>query len=332
MTNLHSPSFQTATTSNPIETAKSADLAQAVITANLAIQNGVKPFSEDFFRECFAVAEAENRIEQYFNRAIQNPTGLYMFFQRYTHFNAYTSAVIARLASSIAMSRYLFNDPTVPVIEEADRGANLAAKVMIAAADEGTKEGVPHRALAQLLLRTMGDYANLSIDERNQFATAPTWLTRICDDIMTGYAGVPGDAASLIRSMGFHAASELFGDIESTLVDKVVRYDHKNIGFDAFLRKTPAGEICGHRYHPWCYILIHASYGGAGGVETSHFESVVDALNLVADYRPESVAQIMEWVLEGFEQFMSLLEDLFARVDAESQAFVQQSVNQPALV
>ncbi|WP_310424478.1 hypothetical protein [Chamaesiphon sp. VAR_48_metabat_135_sub] len=315
-------SLQTKTTSNSVEI---ANLAQVTIKANIAVKNGVKPFSGDFFRQCFAVAEAEEKIENYFNRAIQNPTGLYMFFQRYTHFNAYTSAVIARLASSIAMSRYLFNDPNVKVIEEADRGFNLSAKVMIAASDEGTNDGAPHRTLAQLLLRTIGDYADLSIDERNQFANVPLWMTDICNGIMEGYAGVPGNAASLIRSMGFHAASELFGDIEYGLLDKVVRHDNKNVGFDAFLRKTPAAELCGHRYHPWCYVLIHASHEGAGGVEASHFECVVDALNLVGDYRPESKAQIMQWVLEGFGQFMNLEQDMFSRVDEETQIFVKQS-------
>jgi hypothetical protein len=179
-------SFQIETAANPIDTAKSANLAQAIVKANTAVKNGVKPFSGDFFRQCFAVNEAEDKIERYFNRAIQDPTGLYMFFQRYTHFNAYTSAVISRLASSIAMSRYLFNDPNVEVIEEADRGFNLAAKVMIAASDEGTNDGAPHRTLAQLLLKTMGDYANLSVADRNQFATVPTWLTEICDGIMEG--------------------------------------------------------------------------------------------------------------------------------------------------
>jgi hypothetical protein len=320
------PTCQTATTSSA--TAQTATLAQAIVKANAAVHNGIKPFSGDFFRECFAVAEAEGRIEQYFNRAIQNPTGLYLFFQRYTHFNAYTSAVISRLASSIAMSRYLFTDPNVEVIEEADRGHDLAAKVMIAAADEGVKDGATHRALAQLLLRTMGDYAGLSTAERNQLASVPAWLTDICDGIIEGYAGVPGDAASLIRSMGFHAASELFGDIESELVDKVVRYDHKNLGFDAYLRKAPAAQISGHRYHPWCYILIHASHEGAGGVEASHFECVVDALNLVGDYRPESNEQIRQWALEGFEQFMNLLEEMFARVDAEAQAVARESVRE----
>ena len=92
-------SFQIGAILDPINTAKSVELAQAIVKANVALDNNIKPFSGDFFRACFPVGEAGERIEQYFNRAIQSPTGLYMFFQRYTHFNAYTSAVIARLAS-----------------------------------------------------------------------------------------------------------------------------------------------------------------------------------------------------------------------------------------
>jgi hypothetical protein len=325
-------SFQDEITSDPIKTAKSANLAQAIVKANSALQNDVKLFSEAFFRQCFAIDKAEEKIEQYFNRATQNPTGLYMFFQRYSHFNGYASAMIARLASSIAMSRYVFSDPNVSVIEEADRGFNLAAKVMIAASDESTGDGVPHRTLAQLLLRTTASYANLSVSEQNQFAARPSWLTDICNEIMEGYAGVPGDAASLIKSMGFHAASELFGDIESALLDKVVRHDHQNVGFDAFLRKTPPTQLSGHRYTPWCYIVIHSSYKGSGGVEACHFASVVDALNMVPDYRPESKEQIIQWVLEGFEQFMSLVEEMFKQTDEESQAFVKNLAKEPALV
>ena len=156
------------------QTTQKNKIHRSINKANLALKNSTQPFSEEFFYQRFPIAEAKNEIEQSFDRAIQNPTGLYLFFQRYTYFNGYTSAVIARLASSIAMSRYLFVDPTIPTIEEADRGCNLAAKVMMVASDEGSGEGAPHRALAQLLLRTMGDYANLSVVERNQFATVPT--------------------------------------------------------------------------------------------------------------------------------------------------------------
>lgn len=292
--------------------------------AALALQDGLQPFSRDFFYRVFPLQEAGETIAEHFQRAIQHPTGLYLFFQRYTHFNAYTSAAISRLASSIALSRYLFIDESVPVVEESDRGFNIAAKVMIAASDEGTNDGAPHRMLAQLLLKTMGDYAGLSASERNQFAPIPAWLDQICQAVVDSYQGKPDDLAALVRSIGFHAASELLGDIEYALVDRVVRHDHRGTGFDQFLSRTPAVELCGHRYHPWCYVLVHSRHEGTG-VEASHFECVVDALNMVVQYRPESQEQIMEWVLEGFNQFLSLEQKMFARVDRERQSWLQEN-------
>lgn len=304
------------------ETSNSSDLhATITATTGLAAANPVQPFSRDFFYQAFDLLKSEEIIADYFHHALQHPTVLYLFFQRYTHFNAYTSSVISRLASSIAMSRYLFTDPEVPVIEEADRGFNVAMKVMIAAADEGSNDGASHRALAQLLLKTIGDYAGLSVLERNQFAKIPAWLNEISMSVMDGYQGQPGNVAALIRALGFHAASELLGDIEYALVDKVFRHDNQGSEFDCYLRNSSAVEICGHRYHPWCYVLVHSRYEGSG-VEASHFECVVEALNLVVQYRPEPVEQIVQWVLEGFEAFMTLEQDLFKQIHQECQVWL----------
>lgn len=288
-----------------------------------APETSLAPFSRDYFYQAFRLAELEQTLDGYFQAALQHPTVMYLFFQRYTHFNAYTSAVISRLASSIAMSRYLFMDPQEPVIEEADRGFNIAMKVMVAAADEGSNDGAPHRTMAQLLLKTMGDYAELSVTSRNRLAVVPAWLQDICDRVMVGYQGVPGDIAALVRSIGFHAASELMGDIEYALVDKVIRHDHKGTGFDQYLSTVGAVERCGHRYHPWCYVLVHSRYQGSG-VEASHFECVVDALNLVVEYRPESLAQIEQWALEGFHAFVTLEQQLFHQMHQECQLRLAQ--------
>ena len=67
-------------------------------------------FSENLFTEKFDFVELEQTVASTVRLATQNPLALYLFFQRYTYFNGYASSVIARLASSIAMSRYLFND------------------------------------------------------------------------------------------------------------------------------------------------------------------------------------------------------------------------------
>jgi hypothetical protein len=276
-------------------------------------------FSRDFFEARCDLQTVEKTVSSAVCLGLQNPTALYLAFQRFIYFNGYTSAVISRLASSIAMSRYLFQDSDIAVIEESDRGFDIAMKVMVAAYDEGSNDAASHRALAQALLKTMGNYAGLSDAERNQFMAIPAWLDDIAESVMEQYQGKPNDVAALVRSLGFHAASELMGDVEYALIDRIFRYDNKNTGFYQYLSKVPPVEISGHRYNPWCYILIHSQYEG-DGVEASHFECVADALNMVVKYRPESAEQIMEWALEGFTSFISLEQRLFREITQECQS------------
>ncbi|MEO0014825.1 MAG: hypothetical protein RLZZ535_3214, partial [Cyanobacteriota bacterium] len=69
-------------------------------------------FTESYFEGLFDFAELDRTVSSTIRLAAKDPRALYQFFQRYMYFNGYASSVIARLASSIAMSRYLFNDPT----------------------------------------------------------------------------------------------------------------------------------------------------------------------------------------------------------------------------
>ncbi|MGL6341305.1 MAG: hypothetical protein ACRC80_19450 [Waterburya sp.] len=281
-------------------------------------------FTESYFEELFDFAELDNTVSSTIRLAAKDPRTLYKFFQRYIYFNGYASSVIARLASSIAMSRYLFNDPTVFVTEEADRGFQISAEVMIAAADEGSHE-ITHRELAQLLTKTLGDYAELSAGERNQMSIIPNWLDEICQETMGKYQGTPGDAESLIKSIGFHAASELMGDREYALLDMIIRYENKGMGFDRYLtQETKATKIGKHHYLPWGYILIHGKYEGAGA-EAKHFVHVLNALNMVLAYRPESEEQLTEWVLEGFRSFIELQQSLFKKIFQECLSMNQVS-------
>jgi hypothetical protein len=281
-------------------------------------------FSETIFRELLDFSDLEQAIASTMRLAAQNPISFYLFFQRYTYFNAYASAVISRLASSIAMSRYLFTDPEILVTEEADRGFQISAEIMVAASDEGAY-GITHRELAQLLLSKAGDYAGLSIDERNQFSHVPAWLDEIVKDVMTAYQGKPGDVVSLIRAIGFHTASEMLGDREYALLDMIIRYENRGVGFDRYLREqTTPVQIRGHQYDPWCYVLIHGKHEGSGA-EARHFVHVLEALNMVVRYRPESEQQIAEWVLEGYQAFVELQQRLFREIYSECLELVQHS-------
>ena len=283
-------------------------------------------FTESYFNELFDFSQLDRTVSSTVRLAAKNPTSLYQFLQRYCYFNGYASSVISRLASSIAMSRYLFMDPNTFDTEQADRGFQISAEVMIAASDEGAYE-ITHRELAQLLLKTAGDYAELSTGERNQMATIPAWLEEIVQETMAKYQGTPGNAESLIKAIGFHAASELLGDREYALIDMIIRHENKGIGFDRYLRnETSATRIRqgGHCYDPWCYIVIHGKYEGTGA-EARHFVHVLNALNMIAPNRPESEEQINQWVIEGFKSFVKLQQSLFRKIFQECLEMSQQS-------
>jgi hypothetical protein len=273
-------------------------------------------FSEEKFQQDFQVSKLEQTIGSSIRCAIQDPTTFYHFMQRYTYFNGFASAVISRLASSLAMSRYLFRDSSQPIYEESDRGFNISSEVMVAASDEESNQ-VTHRELAHLLLHTVGDYAKLDIATRNQISEIPTWLDEISQAVMSDYQGIPGNIESLVKALGFHAASEMLGDVEYDLLDKIVRHDHRGVGFDRFMREeVKSVQLKDHRYHPWCYVLIHSQHGG-GGAEEEHFAHALNALNLVVAYRSEGPEQIKAWAYEGYQSFVDLQQDLFREIYRE---------------
>ena len=285
----------------------------------------MSPFSVQFFQDKIKNQEIDETIESSLRTAAQDPHLLYIFMQRYTHFNAYASAVIARLASSIGLSRYLFKNPELLAIEESDRGLEIAAQIMAAAADEGTDKKPVHRLLAQSLLKTIGNYANLSIEDRNHLAHSPQWLEHITSTLVENYAGTPGDLESLVKAMGFHVASEILGDREYALIDKVIRHEYKDMGFDKYLKTTAKSiRIGGHNYDPWCWVVIHGQHNGSAA-ECEHLICAINALNLAVRYCNQPQERLIEWVNSGFQSFVVVQQKLFYEIHRENLERIEQS-------
>jgi hypothetical protein len=284
------------------------------------ITNHRSILSKDLIDRLYDLPKINGLVESSCKVAIRDPRALYIFMQRYVHFNGYAGSLVARLASSIGLSRDLFNNPDCNVIDEADRGMEIAAKVIAATIDEHADQGakyVPHRTLAQATLKAIGNYAGLTEAERNEIAIAPAWMEKVLDDLFRGYQGVPGDAAALIRAMGFHIASEVLADREYALIDKVVRFDNRGKGFDAYLRTSDGKvKINDRQFSAWYWIVIHGKHQGSG-VEVEHFECALEALNMAAAYRPESAQQIREYALQGFSDFAEIQQRLFAEMSKE---------------
>ena len=274
-------------------------------------------FSEDFFHDLVDFDRIERTVTSTLRLAIKEPIALYLFFQRYSYFNGYASAMIARLASTIGLSRYTFSNPELLVKEEADRGMDIAAEVLSAAADEGANGSPVHRALAQFTVKTVGNYAQLSTQERNEFAKIPSWLKEIVRDVVLSYEGKINEEASLVRAMGFHLASEMLGDREYALLDMVVCYENKGIGFDRYLKQeSQPALINDHRYTPWSWILTHSRHDGSG-VEAEHSQFALDALNMAVRYGSASEKQMKTWAGDGFRAFVELQQRLFREICRE---------------
>ncbi|WP_019508824.1 hypothetical protein [Pleurocapsa sp. PCC 7319] len=281
-------------------------------------------FSEDFFHDLFDFEQIERTVTSTVRLAIKDPVALYLFFQRYSHFNGYASAMISRLASTIGLSRYTFSNPELIVKEEADRGMDIAAQVMSAAADEGANGTPVHRALAQLTVKTVGDYAELTDQERNTFAKIPSWLQEIVRDVISNYEGKINDEAALIKAMGFHMASEMLGDREYALLDMVVRYENKGIGFDRYLKQEAKPVLINdHRYTPWSWVLIHSRHDGSG-VEVEHSEFAISALNMAVRYGSASEKQMKIWAQAGFRAFVELQQRLLREIRRECLELAQE--------
>lgn len=284
-------------------------------------------FSESIFHEQFDFEKIERTVTSTVRLAVKDPVTLYLFFQRYSYFNGYASAMIARLASTIGLSRYVFSNSELLVKEEADRGMDIAAQILSAAADEGVKDKPVHRALAQLTVKTVGDYAGLSAEERNEFAQIPAWLDEIVRAVISNYEGTLNDEASLVRAMGFHLASEMMGDREYALLDMVVRHENQGIGFDRYLKQKAKPVVIGnHRYTPWSWVLIHSKHDGTG-VEVEHSEFALSALDMAVRYGSASEKQVMVWAQEGFNAFVELQQRLFREIFRECLDLSQEKVD-----
>jgi hypothetical protein len=279
----------------------------------------VAQFTVETFQDLVDRESAEANIEVTIELAAESPEGLYYFMQRYAHFNAPAGSLVARLASSIGLSRELFKETGIPVADQADRGLDIAAKVLAATIDEHADGGakVTHRRLAQALMNAIGEYANMSNLERNQVAQTPDWLEQIVADLVAGYQGKIADLQALVTAVGFHIGSELLADREYCLIDKVVRHNNRGVDFDAYLQGKQV-EICGKRLSPWYWIVVHGKHNSSG-VEAEHCQMALDALNLMAEYRPESRATILEWASKGFVDFAELQQRLFFQMEIELQ-------------
>lgn len=291
------------------------------VAPNLSLPSLEVPlFTKQEFDNRFNFDLLDKTVEECCRTAIKSPQAFYLFMQRYTHFNAAAGPLVARLASSIGLSRELFTDSNSDVLDESDRGIKIAAEVFSATIDEHSDQSyknLPHRTFAQATLKAVGNYANLSAAQRNEFGKIPEWLNSLLVDTVDAYEGKIGNIEQLVKSIGVHIGSEMLADREYMIIDKIVRSDNSGIGFDKYLKETHGKvDFDGEKISSWYWIAIHGSVQKSG-VEKDHYEAALNALDMTVKYCPYTQEKIRNLAFEGFSILTNVQQTLFKEIQKE---------------
>jgi hypothetical protein len=276
-------------------------------------------FSLEEFQTPVELAAMETTVRRACDAAVRSPLAQFLFVDRYTRWNGYAGALVAKLSGNIGESQDLFLDPAEPDRAQAVRGMDVAGHVLDATVDEHLDKGhrVPHRTLAQAMRKAAADYAGLSLAERDARSQPPAWLQDVVARTFVCYGSVAHDANALIRSIGTHIASESMADREYAIIDRVFRAERHHEGFYQYLRERDFRvELGGKLVHAYAWITIHATFESQG-VEAEHLAEAMKSLELAARYRPEPRERILELAREGFRSFADIQRDFFVNAERE---------------
>lgn len=277
-------------------------------------------FRLEEFQTAAELEAMEATIRRACDAAVRDPFAQFLFIDRYTRWNGYAGALVAKLSGNLGESQDLFLDPNELDRAQAVRGMDVAGHVLDATVDEHLDKGhrVPHRTLAQAMRKAAADYAGLSTTERNALSEPPpAWLQDVVARTFRHYGSVAHDAEALIRSLGTHIGSESMADREYSIIDRVFRAERHHEGFYQYLRERDFRvELGGKLVHAYAWVTIHATFESQG-VEADHLAEAMKALDLAARYRPESRERILELAREGYRYFADIQRDFFVHVEHE---------------
>jgi len=243
-------------------------------------------------------------------RRIEDTDQLLRALGRYIYFNSIFGGGVANLAGEMAARHDLFRDPAEASAALADRSVEVAADIFSAAVDEfgigGRSRRSTHRTLAQVTLKAAGEF--LGFDARKLdgvVALNDATLTAI-SRVQEGYGlNRALDEGNLFRALGFHIGSELLADEEFRLLDGFLRKNHPELVRSLENRQV---RLNGASHPAYLWIHIHTS------VEADHTASALAGANQALRFYAgaASRAQIKEWILEGFVQFISVQREFMA--------------------
>ena len=256
--------------------------------------------------------------------ALLSPQATYIFFARYAALNGYAGPLVARLASSLGLSRGIFKDHSESS-DVSDRDMLIAQHVFAATVDEfgdSKQRGLTHRTLAQGTVEAAARYACLTRHRREQLSHLPVQYLPVLHAFIREYQGEVGNARALIRALGFHLASEQRADREYALIDEVFCHTSWGKEFKAWLADNKRVELAGESIPAWYWVATHGHYGGTG-VEWEHFDEALGAIRLARLYSPISVDEFDHLIEVGYQAFIDLIDTAFVALAAECDALAE---------
>lgn len=257
--------------------------------------------------------------------ALLSPEATFVFFARYAAINGYAGPLVARLASSIGLSRGLFQD-TDESAEVADRDMLIARHVFAATVDEfgdSKQRGHTHRTLAQATVEAAARYACLTRHRREQLSQLPPQYQPVLLAFIRDYQGEVGEIRALVRALGFHLASEQRADREYALIDEVFCHNSWGKEFKEWLSQNKRVELGGESLPSWYWVATHGHFGGTG-VEWEHFDEALAAVRLARQYSPLPVEEFDALVEQGYQSFIDVIDTAFVAMAAECDALAEQ--------
>jgi len=239
---------------------------------------------------------------------VTNPAATYVFMERYAHINGFAGSGVALLAGKIGYQRELFRDPKGG--SNADRGDKIAAKVFVATIDEhgGARGAAPHRTMARGCVEKVAEYAGLDQAARVRLDVKSPAFLAVVERFKKNYAAGGGTLPEIVRSIGYHIASEYLADREYRIIDEVVHVKNPDPRFAQVVRRARSAD--GQWGGVWAWVTCHAHYADAAndngyGVEHDHFEAAAHGARLLEKFPPATIApeQIKDLLIDGLTSF-----------------------------
>lgn len=274
----------------------------------------------------------ENYVQAFRNlclKAVATPLGTYVFMERYAHINGYAGSGVALLSGVLGYRRDAFLDAGDGVSR--DRGMMIASKIFAATVDEhGSEHGnAPHRNLAQACVAAVAKAGGIDASMRKLVEPKSKSFLVVVERFKRNYSGEINNINSLVKSIGYHIASEYLADQEYQILDEEIWFRNPNPAFRSAVNRTQ--DELGKWGGVWMWITVHGHYGESAaddghGVEQDHFEYAMKALNLVERFRPSgmSAEELKILIVEGLREFEKDFLDMFFAVDAEITSAVAQ--------